>query len=174
MMGHEPRRAASIAVFLLPLLLVKGAALLLRNGAPEARGASDGTLVVAMPALPQSAPTWTTDQQTAADHIAALRTLSFGPSPLYHPRAASAVEPADVDPSDPRVPDPPPAVKVQMILTTGGDGDVALIDRKRYRVGDPIGGGGWVVLKIDSITRSVTLHHPPTNRTETLPVPLPR
>lgn len=175
MTGHEPRsKVASIAIFLLPLLLVKGSALLLRDGAQQAQGASDGIPVVPPPAALPSAPAWTPVQQMAASHVAALRSMSFGSSPLYHPQSASAVDTTEVEQPDQRVLEPPPNVTVQIIMTTKGDGDVALIDRKRYRVGDSIGNGGWSVLRIDSHTRSVTLHHPPTDRTVTLLVPLPR
>lgn len=177
MMGHDPKsRVASIAVFLLPLLIVKGGALLLRDDAQKAQGASLGGDVPPALVAPELPPAWTAVQQMAAHHIASLRAMPFGPSPLYHPRSASTtVDPGTEDgPTDTKVIEPPPALTVQMILTTQGDGDVALIDRKRYRVGDPIAGTGWVVMKIDSQTRSVIIHHPPTGRTAPLPVPLPR
>ena len=64
-------------------------------------------------------------------------------------------------------------VSVQVILRSRR-GNVALIDRKRYRVGDAIGADGWFVEEIDGVARSVLIVHRESGEKATLVVPLPR
>ena len=66
----------------------------------------------------------------------------------------------------------PPDVTVKMILKSR-NGNIALINGRRYRVGDPIGIDGWVVDSINAAARSVVVVLPETGRQATLSVPLP-
>lgn len=161
-----------LAVFLLPLALVKGAPLVLVEHGPKAAQAAPPPPVMPPAALATNEESWTDEQKAAAMYIVSLRNKPFGETPLFHP------ERDDTNPPPPPVhvevrQEPPPDVSVQMIMTARG-GNVALINRHRYRVGDPIGDGGWIVTRIDSITRSVEIAHPETERTHELRVPLPR
>ena len=69
--------------------------------------------------------------------------------------------------------DAPPDLNAQVVMTTRR-GNVALIDGKRYRVGDLINGDDWRVIKIDGFDRSVTLMHENTERTVIIYVPTSR
>jgi hypothetical protein len=70
--------------------------------------------------------------------------------------------------------DPPPDVRVKMILTRSDGNHVALIDRKRYVVGDALGDRGWYIIEIDGPARAVTIEHRLSGSTASLTVPLPR
>jgi hypothetical protein len=74
------------------------------------------------------------------------------------------------------VPKPPrpPDVTVRAILTRSDGKHIALIDRSRCRVGDPIGDAGWVIIEINGPDRAVFIEHQPSGEKATLSVPLPR
>ena len=58
-----------------------------------------------------------------------------------------------------------------MILKAPG-GNIALINRKRYREGDALEDQGWTIKTIHPDSRSVVIVHP-DGREATLTVPLP-
>ncbi|MHC4081650.1 MAG: hypothetical protein ACYS15_08140 [Planctomycetota bacterium] len=175
MVVHKPReKVAALIVFFLPLALVEGGALMLGGGAAEAQARPVGKVKPPDAPVLMDPPTWTDEQRMVAEHIALLRTQPFGPSPLFHVTAAPPPDRPDNDTRLVRPQVPPPDVVVQLILTRSDGNHVALIDRKRYQVGDAIGEHGWIVTRIDGSTRSVTIEHPPSERTATLLVPLPR
>jgi hypothetical protein len=172
---HKPReQVAAIVVFLLPLVLVKGGAFLIGGGPAEVE-ASPGRRVKPpeMPVDPDP-PTWSDEQRAAAEHIRFLHTQPYGSSPLFHVAAPPPPKPPEDDTpvTGPEI--PPPDVVVQAILTRSDGNHIALIDRRRYQVGHAIGPDGWIVAKIDGPARSVKIVHPPSGRTATLTVPLPR
>ncbi len=173
MSARGPRELTmDLGVFLLPLLLVKGTAIMMS----EPQGAAASTPIVSRSAgidsLDDYKPEWTPQQFIAADYIEESRGLPFGPSPLLH------VVKLQPDPNpDPggneNIIVPPPDLAVQMILRSR-NGNVALINHRRYRVGDALGSDGWVVKSIDADTRSVLIMLPGTGREALLSVPLPR
>jgi hypothetical protein len=171
---HRPKeQLAALVVFLLPLALVKGGPVLI-GGGPAAVHASPGRRVEppAIPVDPEPR-TWSDEQRAAAAHVRFLRTQPFGSSPLFHVAAPPPPKQPDNDTPVTGTEIPPPDVVVQAILTRRSGNHVALIDRKRYQVGDAIGKAGWIVTKIDGPNRSVTIEHPPSEQTATLVVPMP-
>ncbi len=172
---HRPKeKLAALVVFLLPLLLVKGGAIVTGSGPSEAQatpGPKDPPPQIAQMPDP---PVWSAKQREATAHIAYLKTQPFGPSPLLH--VAPPAPDHRVDPVDTRVdpPPPPPNARVKAILTRSDGNHVALIGRKRYVVGDALGDRGWYIIKIDGPARAVIIEHRPSERTATLTVPLPR
>ncbi len=177
MSARGPRALSmDLGVFLLPLLLVKGTAIMVAE--PVQTVAASPAIVAGsgVDSIAPYRPQWTLQQLVAADYLDELRELSFGPSPLLHiiKRQPTPNPGPNTDPTANENPIlPPPDVTVQMILKSRR-GNVALINHRRYRVGDAIGSEGWVVQNIDPSTRSVLIMLPGTGRTATLSVPLPR
>jgi len=168
-----------LGVFLLPLLLVKGTAIMMS----EPKEASATTPIVSgsagIDSLDDYRPEWTLQQLVAADYIAELRGLPFGPSPLLHIVKRQSIPESNPNPNgngdgnENNVVVPPPDVTVKMILVSR-NGNVALMNHRRYRVGDALGTDGWVVKSINAETRSVVVEFRGTGREATLYVPLPR
>jgi hypothetical protein len=166
------RSLLALGIFLVPTVLVKGAAILAGQGGPQsalARG--DKAATDAVPPLQPYVAEWPADQLAAAKYIAALREQPFGPSPLLHQVTPKPVINPNIPDLEPHVV-PPPNVTVQAILRAAG-GNVALINRKRYREGDSLEDEGWIVKTIDPDSRSVLVVHPDTNTEATYTVPLP-
>ena len=171
---HRPKeKLAVIIVFLLPLLLVKGGAIVTGSGPSKAQATpgpkNPPPKIVPVP----EPPAWSAEQRAAAEHIVYLKTQPFGPSPLFHV-APPAPNRRDNRPPPPRVEVPPPNVSVKAILTRSDGNHVALIDRRRYVVGDALGDRGWYIIKIDGPARAVMIEHRLSESTATLTVPLPR
>jgi hypothetical protein len=165
-------KIAVVIAFLLPLVLVKGGAMVTGSGPAEAQ-ATPGNAVeppkIPGPPLPRA---WSVEERAAADRVAFLRTQPFGRSPLAH----VAVVPVKDDPPPPKRVEKiePPKAIVRAILTRSDGNHIALIDRKRFRVGDPIGDKGWFIVEINGPDRAVSIEHQPSGETATLNVPLPR
>ncbi|MHC4718498.1 MAG: hypothetical protein ACYS5V_16125 [Planctomycetota bacterium] len=171
---QRPReKLATLIAFLLPLLLVKAGAMV-TGGGPAAAQATPGGKVKPpkVPEVPDP-PAWSFEQRAAAEHIVLLKTKPFGPSPLFHVVPAPPPDRPDNPPPVTRTEIPPPDVVVRMILTRSNGAHVALIGRRRYRVGDALGDKGWFIVKIDGPARAVVVEHRPSKRTATLTVPLP-
>lgn len=170
-----------LGVFLLPLLLVKGTAIMMS----EPKEASATTPIVSgsagIDSLDDYRPEWTLQQLVAADYIAELRGLPFGPSPLLHIVKRQSIPDSlpnpngdgDGDGNETNVVVPPPDVTVGGIMRSR-NGNVAIINHRYYRVGDALGSDGWVVKSINAETRSVVVEFRGTGREATLHVPLPR
>ncbi len=166
------RSLLALGVFLVPTVLVKVAGLLAGQGGTQnavARGEKGATDPVSPVQL--YVAEWPADQLAAAKYIAALREQPFGPSPLLHQVTPKLGINPDIPETGPQVV-PPPNVTVQAILRAAG-GNVALINRKRYREGDRLEDEGWIVKVIDPDSRSVLVVHPDTNTELTYMVPLP-
>ncbi len=172
MMTHDTKGKLSIAaVFFLPLVLVKGTSMLfVQGGLRTATATTINITPVPPPVLKGPGMDWTPEQIAAARHIDKERHEPYGPTPLFHQERKDTGGIIETIPKD--LP-PPPVHSVQMILTSRS-GNVALINRKRYHVGDALGNEGWFVAEIDSESRAVHLEHPETKRTHPLRVPLPR
>ena len=157
MSAHDPKtKLLGLGVFLLPLLLVKGTGMMLGQPPQGAVAATTNPTTFDGSGIETFTPEWSSAQIAAAQRVAELRELPFGESPLLHIREMSEIAPTDtVDPTPKVI--APPEVSVKMILRSRR-GNVALIDRKRYRDGDAIGEDGWIVKKIS--TRSVVVVHP--------------
>ncbi len=159
-----------LGVFLLPLILVKGSAILIGQP-PQGAVATGGGAMVSSGVIEIFTPHWSLEQIAAMHRVEELRELSFGESPLLQARAIGDIDP--IDPHDRTPTITPPEVSVQMILRSRR-GNVALIDHKRYRAGDAIGADGWFVEEIDGVARSVLIVHRESGKKATLVVPLPR
>ena len=173
MSAHDPKtRLMGIGVFLLPLILVKGSAILIGQPPQGAVATGGGAITVNSGVIEIFTPHWSLEQIAAMHRVEELREMSFGESPLLQARVISDIDPIDLPPEQtPTI--TPPEVSVQVILRSRR-GNVALIDRKRYRVGDAIGADGWFVEEIDGIARSVLIVHRESGEKATLVVPLPR
>ena len=167
MIGRDPAsRALAIGVFLVPLILVKGTAIMMA----EPRGASGSTVTTApptdLPNLVAYSPECSEEQLAVLRRVEQLREMAFGPSPLLHgvEESQNQGKPAVVA---------PPVVVVQAILRSTS-GNLARIGRKVFREGDELGNTGWTVDTIDTETRSVKIVHAETESEHTLFVPLPQ
>ncbi len=173
MSAHNVKaRIVTFGMFLLPLVLVKGTAVMLGRG-PEAAIADPvgNTTTATTATIEPVVREWTPEQLAAARHIESLRSQPFGASPLLHQEPPPPQDDPRQHQTTPRI-QPPPDVVVQIILKSSR-GNIALIDRKRYRVGDSIG-EGWVVKAIDADARSVLIEHTKTSEEATLVVSFPR
>ncbi len=165
---------SSLVVFILPVVVVKmGGSLFGSPGPSTAAGSSNAVKPTPFKPPGVRAVSWTAQQKAAADHVALLKTEPFGSTPFYYRQSVSSKTPVIEDPGERSPDDSAPDLNVQIVLTSRR-GNVALIDRKRYRVGDLIKGDEWRVIKIDGHDRSVTLKHEETERTEIIYVPTSR
>jgi hypothetical protein len=172
---HRPKeKLAALIVFLLPLLLVKGGAIVTGSGPSKVQASPVPKNAQPKIAPVPDPPTWSAEQRAAAEHIVYLKTQPFGPSPLFHVVPAPPPDRRIVPPRPDRPIEPPPDVRVKAILTRRDGNHVALIDRKRYVVGDALGDRGWYIIKIDGPARAVMIEHRLSETTATLTVPLPR
>lgn len=166
---------SSLVVFILPVVLVKvGGSLFGSAGPSTAVGSSSA--VKPRPFKPPAgarAVSWTAQQKAAADHVALLKTEPFGSTPFYYRQSVISKTAVIEDPGQRSPDDAPPDLNVQVVMTTRR-GNVALIDRRLYRVGDLIKDEDWRVIKIDGHDRSVTLRHEETQRTAIIYVPTSR
>ncbi len=165
---------SSLVVFILPVVLVKvGGGLLGSSGPSKAAGSS--TAVKPRPFKQPRARvvSWTDQQKAAAAHVALLETEPFGSTPFYYRQSVDRRTPGIDDPGERPPDDTPPELNLQVVMTTRR-GNVALIDGKRYHVGDLIKGDDWRVIKIDGFDRSVTLTHVETGRSAVIYVPTSR
>ncbi|MHC4948045.1 MAG: hypothetical protein ACYTG1_07260 [Planctomycetota bacterium] len=175
MVSPETRkRLGSLAMFVVPVLLVKAAGVLLGGGGPV--GAEAAAVPDAIPpvVLPEAAPaSWTPEQEAAAAHVTGLAGRAFGPTPMYYePRVAvHADDPPPVTPVTPVASVDGPAVQVTAIVETDREAQ-AFIGGRWRRVGDRLPGGEWEITGIDCARRTVTVAHP-SGRTDVLSVPAP-
>ncbi len=171
MSAHDHKaKLMGFGVFLLPLILVKSAVFLIGEVPQGAAATGIGAMTDPGGVIEIFTPVWSPDQIAATHRVEELREEPFGESPLLHPGKISEIYPI-VPTEDRKV--IPPDVSVQMILRSRR-GNVALIHRKRFRVGDAIGADGWFVEEIDAVTRSVLIVHRASDTKATLVVPLPR
>jgi hypothetical protein len=134
---HRPKeKLAILIVFLLPLLMVKGGAIVTGSGPSEAQAGPRPKNPRPKNAVLPDPPAWSAEQLVAAQHIEHLKTQPFGPSPLFHVAPPPPPDQRPVRPVQPQQEVPPPNVRVKAILTRSDGNHVALIDRKRYVVGD--------------------------------------
>ena len=172
MSGHDPKsRLMVLGAFLLPLILVKGSAIVTGRSPQGANAASAAVATVNGGVIEVFTPEWSSQQIAATHRVEDLRDMPFGESPLLHVRKHSGID--RIDPPDQPTTITPPDVSVRIILHSR-HGDVALIDRKRYRAGDALGEDGWFVEQIDAGSRSVLIVHRESGKKATLVVPMPR
>ncbi len=168
MSGQNPKtKLMGLGAFLLPLILVKSSTLLIGQP-PQAANAANGATIVNDGVIEVFTPEWSLEQIAATHQVEDLREVPFGESPLLHARKNSGIDPIKPDRSTTIT---PPDVSVRIILHSR-HGDVALIDRRRYRAGDALGEDGWFVEEIDA--RSVSIVHRESGKKATLVVPMPR
>jgi hypothetical protein len=147
------RRLLTVAVFILPVVLVKVTGALLGGGPVEARATTGDEAATAEPPSTVAQVTFTDRQHAAARRAQQLAATPFGRNPLYYPEP----EPAADEPASVPVPDPvdPERPTLRAIVVTSGVA-TALINGRWLRVGG-VADGGWIVAAIDAHERSVTL-----------------
>ncbi len=172
MTGHDPKaKLMVLGVFLLPLVLVKGTAIWVGQSPQDAAASGGAPASFDVGVVESFTPVWSSAQLAATHRAAELGENPFGESPLLHVRIRSEIERIKI--IDPPSTITPPEVSVRIILHSR-HGDVALIDRRRYSVGDAIGGDGWFIQEIDAVSRSVGIVHRESGKKATLVVPMPR
>ena len=166
--GDHGSRAIALGVFLVPLILVKGTAIMMTE--PRGASGSTGTVVgpTDLPNLAAYSPEWSEEQLAVLRYAEQLREMAFGPSPLLH-GVEEAQHAETTVPTSAR----PPVSVVQAILRSTS-GNLARIGRRLFREGDELGDTGWTVETIDAESRSVTIVHTETNSEAILHVPLPQ
>ncbi len=170
MSGQDPKtKLMGLGAFLLPLILVKGSALLIGQPPQGANAANGAATTVNGGVIEIFTPQWSSEQIAATHRTEGLREMPFGESPLLHVRSNSGIDP--IDPPHRRTTIEPPDVSVGMVLRSRF-GNVALIEGKRYSAGDALGEDGWFVEEIDA--RSVSIVHRESGKKATLVVPMPR
>ncbi len=164
-MRHSVTGTAAFAI--LPLLLLVKMTIALFGGPSSVQATIQPALVIDPSSAGAMQAPWTEQQRSAADHIEFLKDQPFGPSPLH--RSAAPITP-DQTPVVHR-PDLL-TVRVQMIMASAA-GSVALIDGKRYRVGDSLGETSWSIAAIDAEALAVTFKHARTGKTTVISVHTP-
>ena len=164
-MKHRLTGTAAFAI--LPLLLLLKTTIALFGGPSSVNAAIQPAIVIDPAGAGASQDPWTEQQRAAADHIEFLKDQPFGPSPLYRPAAPITPDQTPVV-SRPDL----PTVRVQMIIASAA-GSVALIDGKRYRVGDSLGETSWIIAVIDADALAVTFKHVRTGQTTVISVHAP-
>lgn len=139
-----------LAMLFLPIVMVKILAVTLGVGTPSQ---SSAMLRPAPIDFSQSVSGKVTDseaRQEAQTHVDRLRHAAYGDIPLLY-GIASAHETMSV-------PSPVYTHTLQMIMATRS-GNIALIDRTQYRVGDQLDDEPWRIVSISSDDRQVVLVH---------------
>ncbi len=167
-MTRETRHSltGTAAFAILPLLLLLKTTIALFGGPSSVQATIQPALVIDPSAAGAPQELWTEQQRTAAVHIEFLKDQPFGPSPLHRfapitPDQTPVVSRADL-----------PTVRVQMIMSSSS-GNAALIDGKRYRVGDSLGKTSWVIAAIDAHALAVTFEHARSGQTTVISVQTP-
>ena len=162
---HSLTGTAAFAI--LPLLLLLKTTIALFGGPSSVQATIQPAFVIDPSGASTPQERWTEQQRTAADHIEFLKDQPFGPSPLH--RLAAPITP-DQTPVIPRA--DLPTVRVQMIMASSS-GNAALINGKRYSVGDSLGKTSWVVAAIDADALAVTFKHAQSGQTTVISVQTP-
>ncbi|HWB19881.1 MAG TPA: hypothetical protein VG711_06245 [Phycisphaerales bacterium] len=155
-----------------PLVIVKLASVMLGVSGPSAAKAAlnpenDNTVTTAALKTNSSVPT--EKERQAAQRVADLRELPFGPSPLYYPPGQAAAQPKEAVPP---LPDISPTFHVNAIFVTSTT-IIAIIDTKPYKLGDRLANTGWVISDIDNDKRVVSIYDPKSGRVVTQNVDAP-
>lgn len=166
---ENKRRLMRIGVFLIPVVLVKGASFFSSAASPT--GAEAAQALAPVPETPVDAASndaISQERRDAAVKIAALYKQPFGETPLYF----DIREPAPGDNQAVKIDPGAPALIVQAILasSSGGGRDTALINNKMYKVGDEFEKSGWFITAIDNKSRAVTLKDSKSDREVTVNV----
>ncbi len=164
-MKHSLTGTAAFAI--LPLLLLLKTTIALFGGPSSVQATIQPPLVIDPSGAGATQEPWTAQERAAADHIEFLKDQPFGPSPLYRPAAPIMPDQTPVV-SRPEL----PTVRVQMIMASAA-GSVALIDGKRYRVGDSLGTTSWIIAAINADALAVTFKHARTGQTTVISVHTP-
>jgi hypothetical protein len=163
LMGNRGFRWTSLAVFVMPLVMMKIVTSLLSAPPPQAATADpqDDLPALDVPALTR--PAISPAQTQALHHVHWLRDQTYGQAPLFFPEEGAAPEV--------RTPDlePPPRLRLQGIMSMGA-GNIALIDGEAYRVGQAVADSTWTIIRIDGVTRTITIRDEASEREEIVPV----
>lgn len=160
------RRMTKCGVFLVPVILVKGAGFLYGSG-PTAGATAAEVIAPSLdsPTAVIASETITDENRKAAAKVAALYKQPFGESPLYYDAREAPTDGGPVVSVDPNA----PTLIVQAILASTS-GDTALISGKMYKVGDQFEKSGWTLTAIDNKSRTVTLKNAALNKEVTAAV----
>jgi hypothetical protein len=164
--GKLRQRVIELCVFIMPIVLVKVAAVTIGSDVAEADATGDGASTKVPLITGQGAAAWPRFQRDAAEHAKALHSEPFGATPLYYqPRGAAPVTP---------VPTPEDQIDVSLtgIMLTR-QGSIALMEGRAYRHNMRLEGKPWRITAIDHDRRAVELTHVDTGRVVLLQVPGP-
>lgn len=170
MKRHDLRRKLpGLGLFVLPIVLVKAAAIMLGAPGPQqSQAASNQEQAGAAAPAAIETPKWSEQQLQAARYVARLNAEPFGPSPFLHldaPVAAVETVPASVDSTS--------KLALQAVMSSASVSR-ALINGRSYGVGEQVRDTNWIVQHIDIDSRSVRLIEAKNNRSMTITVELPR
>lgn len=140
-----------LAMLLLPIVMVKILAVTLGVGTPSQASATSGAPPpINFSQIGSGNVTDSEARQEAQIHVDRLRNADFGEVPLLY-RASSALDTtSNASPVNKHT--------LQMIMATNS-GNIALIDRSQYRIGDTLGDGLWKIVSISTDLRQVVLVH---------------
>lgn len=145
-----------LSMLFLPIVMVKILALTLGVGAPSQASA---TLQTPIPFdFSQAASGNVTDseaRQKAQSHVELLRNAFFGEIPLLYGKSSAREATSIGSPANTHT--------LQMIMATDS-GNIALIDRTQYRIGDQLEDEPWRIASISSELRQVVLIHEETGK----------
>jgi hypothetical protein len=162
-------RLLLLFVFLLPLLVVKGYGVFMKVPTPQTANAGTTSNTVNTTIASDPKRTWSRHERDAGEHIALLDARQYGPSPLDHREPPPPGPPPSTQPTIIKQPGnmrlTRPLVKLQLIWASDRV-NIALIDGKRYREGDPLKNTGWIVTEIDGLKRRVRLESEDGEQTE--------
>ena len=157
-------------VFLLPLLVVKGAALFMSSPRPQVAVAVTRPQLANATVRSDPKRDWTDQERAAGARIADLEGWPCGPTPLNHRVSKGPdISIPVIGDHDGEVRLTPPDVKLQLIWGSVR-GNVALIDGQRYREGDTLKDGLWIVRSIDAPNRQVILESVDGKQIESLSI----
>lgn len=160
---ENQRRLFCAGAFVVPWIGMKVCTLIFGGAPQQSHAAAPEAPSVDLAQLQIVQPPWTAQQQRAAEHALQLADRAFGPSPLYRGPMTDLVS---LDGNDEEPLQSPLEVTIQMILASSS-GNIALIDNKRYGVGDQVTDSEWIVTAIGGEQGSVTFRHPRTGETTT-------
>jgi len=158
--GETKRKLTAGAMFGLPVGIVLIAANVMAPPPPASEASGPAPVNPIIGLGPSNHGAAVTPQMTAAiAHIETLGEGSFGNSPLYHAARPGTPGVVHVNPGDAT----DPVFTIQLIMAASS-GNIALIEGRKYRVGDEFAETGWIVIDIDAVSRSVSIENPRSGR----------
>lgn len=140
-----------IAVFALPIVVLKMAGGVLGGGPASVEATQTGSNADQLASQVTLATAWSDDQHAMAARVAAIRDEPFGRTPLRHHRPVPA---ASIEDPRPRVDSAPGLDATLTAIFRGGGNAFAVIDGRTLRVGDVVR-SGWELAAVDETAVTV-------------------